>query len=134
MNEPADIILLTNTSNPFLAFREIEVFEDRSGYSTKLSVRSGWISAEYRFIFEQPCLARFVGDLERLDKVLVGRARLKPTWEEQFIELEGQGLGVINVSGDLIDHGPWQQRVVFAFRTDQTCLRPLIVDLRQLLN
>jgi hypothetical protein len=36
------------------------------------------------------------------------------------------------VEGDLVEHGHMEQRVQFAFQTDQTCLRPFIAKLREL--
>jgi hypothetical protein len=34
----------------------------------------------------------------------------------------------------LIEHSEWQQRVQFAFGTDQTCLRPFILSLKEALK
>ena len=55
-------------------------------------------------------------------------------WEEQFLEFDGVGSGRVKVSGDLIEHSEWQQRVQFAFGTDQTCLRPFILSLKEALK
>jgi len=126
-----DIVLETRAENPSLALREFKRFADGSGYSTTLAVRSGWISAEYDFFFEQPRLVAFIQALEEIDRTLVGSAKLKPVYEEQFIAFHGNGMGHIGVQGDLVEHGGIEQRVRFAFRTDQTCLGPFIRALRQ---
>jgi hypothetical protein len=126
-----DIVLQTNSENASLAFRAIERFDDGSGYSATLVVRSGWISAEYHFVFESHALARFIRELEQIDGTLAGVARLKPAYEDQFVEFRGDGNGHVSVTGELIEQVP-QQRVEFEFATDQTCLRPLIVAFQQL--
>jgi hypothetical protein len=59
-----------------------------------------------------------------------GSGSAEPMWEEQFLEFDGVGSGRVRVSGDLIEHSEWQQRVQFAFGTDQTCLRPFILALK----
>jgi hypothetical protein len=134
MNASMEIILQTHTNNPFLAFRGLERFLDGSGYSSQIVIRSGWLSVDYKFYFERPELQTFVGDLEQLDRTLMGQARLKPKWEEYFLDFQGMGSGAIKVSGDLIEYSQWQQRVTFAFRTDQTVLRPFILSLKEALS
>jgi len=129
-----DIILQTNTDNPFLALRAVERFQDGSGYSSQIVVRSDWIAVNYKFYFEEQALKTFIDGLEQLDRTLAGQARLKPMWEEQFLEFDGVGSGRVKVSGDLIEHSEWQQRVQFAFGTDQTCLRPFILSLKEALK
>jgi hypothetical protein len=126
-----DIVIQTNTENPYLAFRDLVRFEDDSGYHTKLTVRSGWLSANYDFNFETRCLSDFISALEQIDRTLVGAARLKPVYEDQFIEFRGDGRGGILIFGCLIDRGGMEQRLQFAFNTDQTCLAALIRGLRQ---
>jgi hypothetical protein len=108
-------------------------FDDGSGYSTNLVLRSAWISADYNFIFEPAPLKQFVADLEQMDRTLTGVARLKPMWEEQFLEFRCDR-GRVFVCGDLVEHGGVMQRVEFQFQTDQTCLSPLINALRPLLS
>jgi hypothetical protein len=99
-----DIILQTNTENPSMAFRGLVRFDDGSGYRTKLAIRSGWISADYNFCFQPSSLLSFLADLEQIDRTLTGVARLKPVYEEQFVEFQGIGRGRIRVRGDLIGH------------------------------
>jgi hypothetical protein len=129
-----DIILQTNTDNPFLALRAVERFQDGSGYSSQIVVRSDWIAVDYKFYFEEQALKTFIAGLEQLDLTLAGQARLKPMWEEQFLAFDGVGSGQVKVSGDLIEHSEWQQCVQFAFGTDQTCLRPFILSLKEALK
>jgi hypothetical protein len=125
-----DIVLQTKVENPSLVFRSFKRFDDGSGYSVTLRIRSGWIGADYDFYFEEHRLREFIQVLEEVDRTLAGTARLKPTYENQFIQFRGDGQGHVIVEGELTDHGGMEQRVRFAFRTDQTCLRPLISELR----
>jgi hypothetical protein len=126
-----DIILQTNTDNPSFAFRNFARFNDGSGYGAKLSIRSGWISIEYDLHIEVHPFTEFLRKLRLLDHSLNGVARLKPTYEPQFIEFLSVGRGHILVKGDLMEHGGFGQRVQFSFQTDQTCLPPLIAALQQ---
>jgi len=126
-----DLILQTNQANPSLSLEGIERYSDGSGYGCNLCLRSGWVEAKYRFIFETPPLIDFIASLELLDKNLTGIAKLKPMWEAPFIEFEGTGLGQIEVRGILIEYSERSQQVQFAFVTDQTCLRPFIVGLKK---
>ena len=127
-----DIILATNSDDPYLAFRDVVRFHDGSGYSTRITVRSGWITAEdYMFYFEAEPFARFLAGLENIDRTLAGVALLKPLFEATFIEFRGTRRGHVEVRGDLIFSGDLDQRVQFAFETDQTCLAPLIDAFRR---
>jgi hypothetical protein len=127
-----DIVLQTNSENPSFTFRGLKRFEDGSGYSAKLVIRSGWVAAEYDFFFGTDALHGFLHDLEQIDQTLAGVARLKPAYEAQFIELRGDGSGHVTIHGDLIEHGAMEQRLQFTFATDQTCMRPFIGALRQI--
>ncbi len=126
-----DIVLQTNLENPALRFEAIERYSDGSGYGCDLSLQSGWIDAKYRFIFETAPLVDFIAGLEALDRDLTGTAKLKPLWEDEFIEFEGTALGQIEVRGLLVEYSERPQRVEFAFMTDQTCLKPLIIGLKR---
>jgi len=124
-----DIILATNTQNPFLALTDVERYADGSGYGCNISVRSAWLTAAYPFFFESHPLTEFIAALGKMDRTLEGEAVLKPMWEEPYIRLKGDGLGRVRVSGLLIDNGGNDQRAHFEFEADQTCLARLIADL-----
>lgn len=124
-----DIVLATNTENPFLALTDVERYVDGSGYGCNLLVRSIWLTAVYPFFFEPHPLNEFIAALGKIDRTLKGVAVLKPMWEESYVRLEGDGLGRVRVSGLLIGNDGNDQRVHFEFKTDQTCLPRLIADL-----
>ncbi len=130
-----DIILATNADDPYLAFRDVVRFADGSGYSTRIAVRSGWVTADdYMLYFEAEPLSKFLAGIETIDRTLSGVAILKPLFEPPFIEFRGTGRGHVQVRGDLIFSGELDQRVQFAFETDQTCLAPLVGAFRQVTN
>lgn len=58
-----EIILQTNTENPFLAFRNIHRFSEADG-STLVAIRSGWITANFLFFFALGDLRDFIQDLD----------------------------------------------------------------------
>lgn len=125
-----NITLRTNALNPSLTFGAFRKFPDGSAFTTVIAVRSDWLMAEREFICDVAPLERFLKQLEALDRTLKGTAMLKPEYEHPFIELSGNGQGHIVVRGELIEQGDHDQTVRFCFRTDQTCIRPLIEDLR----
>ncbi len=129
-----DIIFTPDSRDPWLALKKIERFDDCSGYSCFISVRSGWLFAIYRFIFEEQALVSFIDELEQLNMSLIGSATLKPIYEQQFLELKGDGRGHVAVRGNLLEHGAREQRVVFCFTIDQTRLKPLMSDLKVLMG
>lgn len=57
---------------------------------------------------------------------------MKPLFEDDFIAFRMFSLGHILVYGELFDYSEETQHLRFAFRTDQTVLKPLIADLRSL--
>ena len=127
------VTLPTNQENPALSLSAIERYSDGSGYASLLSVRSGNYSAEYKFYFEDQSLEAFVTQLEGMDSLLTGTARLQPLYEPQYIQLACDNSGRVLVSGDLPEHDAHGQRLTFAFQTDQTVLKPLISSLRAVL-
>lgn len=124
-----DIVLATNTEDPFLALKDLERHADGSGYGCKLSVRSTWLTADLPFFFEAQALTVFIAALREMDRTLTGEALLKPMWEEPYLRLEADHRGRIHVSGLMIYYDGNNQQVRFGFVTDQTCLPRLISDL-----
>lgn len=125
-----DIIFQTQTDDPALSLRTVTPFDDGSGFSSSLVVRSGWISATHQFDFHgaEP----FLGQLKRLHDTLSGEAVLQTRWEAHYLKLTGNGRGEIEVEGRLFQYDPPGQEVLFRFLTDQTCLPRLISDFEAL--
>jgi hypothetical protein len=123
-----DIILQTHDSKCSLELRRIECCE--GDYFCTLMVRSGDFSAEHRFDFGGESLARFCTDLATMDEKLIGSARLRHPDEPDELVFEAHGWGSIQVSGHLVGNRLPRQELRFAFVTDQTCLAPLIRDLK----
>jgi hypothetical protein len=129
-----DVILRTNTSDPALALRDVQRFADGSGFRTLLVVRSRGFGAERSFHVEPGPLVLLIEALERMDRTLSGAALLKPHWEEDFLELQMGRLGRVMVRGELHESSASPQHLRFEFETDQTCLAPLVTDIRACLR
>jgi hypothetical protein len=65
-------------------------------------------------------LEAFISDLRRGYERLSGAAELRHRYEHEFIKLEFTSLGHLVASGTIIDYGPPECRLQFAFETDQT--------------
>jgi len=124
------IKLKTNQNDECLEFCNVERFSDGSGFSATLVVRSRGFSAEVPFSFEINPFDKFIVALEEMNHLLHGKARLKPNYEEPFIELELDNLGHLRVRGEMIEYSHMPQSLKFEFETDQTCLKPFIHDLK----
>ena len=130
-----DIILQTNTSEPYLGLLGVRRFADGSGFCGELEVRSNGFAGRVDFCPGEARLAEFAAAVAQMDRTLVGRAHLHQDYEEGYIELEVTRTGRVVVHGELAhyrDAGP--HRLQFAFSTDQTCLGPLAADLAACLN
>jgi hypothetical protein len=126
-----DIALATGEAERSVVFHDCRSHGPRH-FRCLLWVRVINFAAGIDFVFGRYELEPFIRDLELLNQSLKGRAKFKPDCEDSSIQLEGDGLGHIKVSGTLIQGGPDTQRLEFEFRTDQTCLAPFIRDLKTL--
>jgi hypothetical protein len=126
----ADAELLTNNDKKSLALRDLKEFDDGSGGTCQLELKSDAFSAALPFTFDDPPVWRFVSQLEVLEETLQGAARLGRKHEDEHILLTGDGLGHINVTGVLRVYGGHPQRLEFAFGTDQTALGQFIRSIR----
>jgi len=69
-----------------------------------------------------------------MDRALTGSALLKPLYEDHFIELQVDNSGRVTIRGELHEYSASPQHLRFQFETDQTCLAPLVADLRACLQ
>lgn len=126
-----DVILRTNDLEKSLGLFAVNRYADNSGYCADLRVRSHGFAANIQFCFEPPRLVEFIAQLVRMNDALAGEAVLRPTYESNYIKLVGARAGGVIVSGELQTLlGGEDQSMRFGFHTDQTCLAPLIQDLR----
>ena len=129
-----DVVLKTNDLDRSLGLFSVRRFADSSGYCVDLRVRSHGFAVDMPFCFEPPRLTEFIEQLERMNQTLTGEACLKPTYEKNYIRLIAGHTGAVIVTGELwtfLDNE--DHRIRFGFRTDQTCLSPLVTDLRSCL-
>jgi hypothetical protein len=130
----SNIQLRTNDSSAELELRAIERCDE--DFTARLFIRSRGFQAEHRFDFGVEPLVSFHGDIVRMNSTLEGCATLSPRWEEGELIFQLNHLGHLIVRGSLCEQaqGPFQQKLQFAFVTDQTCLAPFERDLRMLLE
>ena len=106
-----NILLPTNDDNR-LGFHGVQRYSDNSGFCANLIVRCYGFSGEMLFCVEPHPFVAFVEALEAMDRSLTGRARLKPVYEEPYVELELDRLGRVLVTGELISRKPSPETVV----------------------
>ena len=95
---------------------------------TIVSVWSGEFRAALPFYFEPHPLTQFVREMETLHRTLKGSATLRPMWDSSaYLSFTVDQLGHVTVTG-FFDYG--SQEVRFKHVTDQTCLGPLLADVR----
>ena len=124
-----NIILHTNAQDPALELMSVQA-EIGEFFSCVLSLRSAPFRADERFLFDADSLERAITALQNMNETLRGSARLDMPYEDAHIAFAGDGLGHVNVSGIVL--GGIAQRLEWEFTTDQTCLSPLVRDLRKL--
>jgi hypothetical protein len=120
-----DVLLQTHVADPSLRLREVTRFAADGGFRANLVVRSGGFSADRPFFFDGVGLARFLDDLQRLERMEPGFARLRASDGPDLVGVQLHGRGDVTVFGALHDHGRVTQSLRFALSTDQTVLEPL---------
>lgn len=125
-----DIQLATNQPEETLRLNSVERYSDGSGFRTILQVRSRGFEVSAPFYFEPHPLEQFLDALVDMDRSLRGCAKLKPLYEDPFIELTLTTRGSIVVRGEVFEHSEHSQHLKFEFETDQTVLKPLIEAVR----
>jgi hypothetical protein len=125
-----DIQLVTNQPEETLRLNSVERYSDGSGFRTILQVRSRGFEVSAPFYFEPHPLEKFLDALVAMDRSLSGSAKLKPLYEDPFIELTLTPRGSVVVRGEVFEHSEHSQHLKFEFETDQTVLKPLIEAVR----
>jgi len=126
------IELQTNDSSCVVRLEQIEKFRDGSGYVCEMTVRSDWLSLSRKFYFDDVSLSVAVPALRVMATGAEGTCKIKGQWEEDYLQIDSNVMGHVQVSGEVIEHSEFDQRVRFAFRTDQTILSPLANGLQVL--
>ena len=133
MDPKPTIILATNRTDPALELRDVERFDDGSGFSAELFVVCHGFSAQRHFSFSEGSFRAALKALRQMDEKLQGEARLDLDWEkDQFLQFAVDAHGHVTVSGQLVHPDTDSTRFTFAFETDQTCLAPLLRSLERL--
>lgn len=121
-NDPAKVVRLS----------KIEKFREGGGcqYRCELTVMSDGFSCQRTFWFDNASLSIAVPELERMATATAGTAVISQQFEPDFLQFESNEMGHVWVSGEIIELSEFDQRLKFAFQTDQTILPPLARDLR----
>ena len=116
------------TDNFFLGC-ELQVFESDIKYPSntvmQISVSSSGFSGESSMDIDVKQFAVFSAELLNIYDTLTGAARIDEPYGEQFIQFSGNGLGLIQVKGYLIDNSAngCIQKLNFENEFDQTYLK-----------
>jgi hypothetical protein len=127
-----DASLHTNSEIYGLNMKEVKFFDDGSGGTCFLEVSSPPFKAAVSFFFDAPPILTFIDALEGIYRTLIGEARLGLQFEEPYFSLRGDGNGHVSVSGVFTGGSENEQRLEFSFVTDQTALRPFILELKEI--
>lgn len=128
----AEISLQTNDQRKRLKLFDISGAGD--DYTCRVQITSHGFSCDRPFHFSRSYLERFCIALKAIDCSLEGHAELRHDYEDDTICIKGDGLGHLEISGSIVQHGELEQQLDFGFVTDQTCLRTLIPDIERILN
>lgn len=121
----------THDPTEVVQLSQVEKFRD-GGYSCRLRISSGGFACERRFYFDDASLSAAVPQIRQMAAGTPGACVIKAQWEEEYLRLESNAMGHVLVSGELFEHGEFEQMLRFAFRTDQTVLSPLARNLQML--
>ena len=110
-----------------MSLSNVERIDD--AFECHLWLLSGKFTCETSFSFSTHSLIEAVESFKRMIDGSPGETTLRYRHEPDFIRFEMNQLGHVIVSGELFDFALPQQRLKFAFGTDQTVLTPLLRDL-----
>lgn len=129
-----DIVLQTHDRDALLMFQTLQPYSTYSGFAARVSVRSGQFAGEAIVSSRPDQFQRFLADLDSMDRLLRGSARFESDYEDHYVELSVGSTGTVVVAGTLFYYAELSQQLQFAFRTDQTSLRPLVNELKAFSN
>jgi len=117
-----EVTLQNHLANPSFRLRDITRFADDGGFRSMLAVRSGGFAVERPFFFDGSALARFLDELDKLDQLQPGFARLRASDGPDMVGMELHGRGDVTVFGTIHEQARVTQSIRFAFTTDQTVI------------
>ena len=127
-----NIKLQTHDARKQMELRDVS--QTGPDYQCRLVVNSRGFAVDRTFWFGDFHLRQFIEDLRSMNANLQGDATLREEFEDHFIKLSCDKQGHVTVTGQIAVHSDLPQKIEFAFRTDQTCLTPLIRDLAKLVQ
>lgn len=115
-----EVKLHHHLANPSFRLREITRFADDGGFRSMLMVRSGGFAVERPFFFDGSALARFLDELDKLEQLRPGFARLRASDGPDLVGMELHPRGDVTLFGAIHEQARVTQSLRFAFTTDQT--------------
>lgn len=126
-----NIQLKSNCEEKILKIFNIECLEDNSAYKMNLEVYSRGFSASKELFIEPFQFNKFIEEIKKMNDNLNGTAKMKPMYEDDYIEFICDKSGHLNVKGQIFEFSDTPQYLKFEFVTDQTCLPDFINDLNK---
>ncbi len=115
-----EVQIQNHLANPSFRLRDITRFAEDGGFRAMLAVKSGGFTVDRPFFFDGSALARFLDELDKLDKLQPGFARLRASDGPDLVGLELHPRGDVTVFGAVHEQARVTQSLRFAFTTDQT--------------
>lgn len=119
--------LATNEEDQILRFSEFKVFGNGS-FKCNVVLKSRCFSYGGDVYFDNGL--DFLDAMEQMADELKGEAELKEDYHDHFIKFTMSSLGHVIVSGAFVEYSEHSQNMAFEFKTDQTCLKPFINNLK----
>jgi len=107
---------------------------DNNWLSVEIRVRAGGFRGNVSATFLTTELAKFLSELVRLHDKLKGTAEFKTMEEQLSLNLTGDGVGHIELVGEVLDQAGIGNRLRFGLQFDQTYLAHSIVELKKIVS
>ena len=118
--------LKTNDETKSLVFSNIKFFAN--SLKCHVSINSRGFGYNGSVAFDN--VTKFFTDLEAMSHLSVGSAELSEDYADHYIKLELNTFGHVILSANFDEYSEHSQHLIINFKTDQTCLKPFLDDLR----
>ena len=121
------IELQTHDDNKVLKLTILEMYGN-SSCRCRLEVFSNGFGCDKEVYFDK--LIDFIEALESMNQSLNGTAKLQEDYNDHYLKFTLNKVGQLTVEGQILEYSETEQNLEFMFLTDQTCLVPLIEELK----
>jgi hypothetical protein len=109
-------------------------YYDDNWLTVSIAVAAGAFRGKVDAAFQVAELVAFRNDLAALYKTLTGRAALRTMEEQLSLDFEGNGLGSVEMRGEILDQPGIGNRLEFALSLDQTQIGAALAQLERVLS